>query len=157
TMSERILAAAGEVGPPMFTSTLVIAVAFVPLFMLTGVAGVIFSPMAHTYAFAVGGAILLALTWTPVLAERYLAAGVDESEEHNWLMRALQRLYRPLFDFDLRRPKMAVLLALTPVVLAFAGASQLGREFMPKLEEGNFWIRATLPMSISLEQSSRYV
>ena len=67
---ERILLAASEVGPPMFSSTLVIAVAFIPLFTLTGVAGVIFSPMAHTYAFAIGGAIVLALTLTPVLAER---------------------------------------------------------------------------------------
>ena len=67
-MAERIVAAAGEVGPPMFSSTLIIAVAFIPLFTLTGVAGVIFSPMAHTYAFAIGGAILLALTLTPVLA-----------------------------------------------------------------------------------------
>jgi cobalt-zinc-cadmium resistance protein CzcA len=61
----RILAAAAEVGPPMFSSTLVIAAAFVPLFTLTGVAGVIFAPMAHTYAFAIGGAIVLALTLTP--------------------------------------------------------------------------------------------
>ena len=54
----------------MFSSTLIIGVAFIPLFTMTGVAGVIFSPMAHTYAFAIGGAILLALTLTPVLAER---------------------------------------------------------------------------------------
>src|SRR6185312_11626704 len=76
---ERILLAASEVGPPMFSSTLVIAVAFIPLFTLTGVAGVIFSPMAHTYAFAIGGAIVLALTLTPVLAERALklAPGVE--------------------------------------------------------------------------------
>ena len=57
TAFERILAAAREVGPPMFSSTLIIAVAFIPLFTLTGVAGVIMSPMAHTYAFAIGGAI----------------------------------------------------------------------------------------------------
>ena len=64
---ERILLAAGEVGPPMFSSTLVIAVAFIPLFTLSGVSGVIFSPMAHTYAFAIGGAIVLALTLTPTI------------------------------------------------------------------------------------------
>jgi heavy metal efflux system protein len=67
---ERIREAAGEVGPPILSSTLVIGVAFIPLFTLTGVSGVIFSPMAHTYAFAIGGALLLALTLTPVLAER---------------------------------------------------------------------------------------
>ena len=58
--------------PPMIFSTLIIGVAFIPLFTMTGVAGVIFSPMAHTYAFAIGGAILLALTLTPVLASRGL-------------------------------------------------------------------------------------
>src|SRR5262249_10807379 len=61
TMKERIVAAAGEVGGPMAFSTLIIAVAFLPLFTMTGVSGVIFSPMAHTYAFAIGGAILMAL------------------------------------------------------------------------------------------------
>jgi cobalt-zinc-cadmium resistance protein CzcA len=157
TMPERIVAAAREVGPPMFTSTLIIAVAFIPLFTLTGVAGVIFSPMAHTYAFAIGGAILLALTLTPVLSAKLLPADLDEEEEHNWLMRALNRFYRPLFAFVFARPALAIFTAVAPVVLVFAAASHLGREFMPKLEEGNFWIRATLPMSISLEQSSQYV
>ncbi len=159
---ERILLAASEVGPPMFSSTLVIAVAFIPLFTLTGVAGVIFSPMAHTYAFAIGGAIILALTLTPVLAERGLSVGAGAQHEHehehdNLLMRALKRLYMPLFAFSLRRKRIAVGIGavFVTVVLILSGA--LGREFMPKLEEGNFWIRATLPMSISLEQSSRYV
>src|SRR5262249_29190000 len=72
TRFERLTRAAGEVGNPMFFSTLIIAVAFIPLFTLTGVAGVIFAPMAHTYAFAIGGSILLALTLTPVPADRFL-------------------------------------------------------------------------------------
>src|SRR5216684_3973586 len=72
TLAERILRAAEEIGSPMFFCTLVIVVAFVPLFTMTGVSGVIFSPLARTYAFAIGGAILLALTLTPVLASRLL-------------------------------------------------------------------------------------
>ena len=156
TMFDRIRTAAGEVGPPMFFSTLIIAVAFIPLFTLNGVAGVIFSPMAHTYAFAIGGAILLALTLTPVLASRGLSIS-GEDEHENWLMRALNKFYQPLFAFALRRKYIAIAIAVFPVVLAFAGGSLLGREFMPKLEEGNFWIRATLPMSISLDQSAKYV
>jgi heavy metal efflux system protein len=157
---ERILLAASEVGPPMFSSTLVIAVAFIPLFTLTGVAGVIFSPMAHTYAFAIGGAIILALTLTPVLAERGLSIGAAADHEHdhdNWLMRGLKRLYLPLFAFSLRHKRTAVGIGVTFVAVVLVLSTALGREFMPKLEEGNFWIRATLPMSISLEQSSRYV
>ncbi|HEY5284394.1 MAG TPA: efflux RND transporter permease subunit, partial [Polyangia bacterium] len=155
---ERVVAAAREVGPPMFTSTLIIAVAFIPLFTLTGVAGVIMSPMAHTYAFAIGGAILLALTFTPMLASRALAMHNEEIEEKESLvMRFLNRLYRPLFAFSLRRPKLAISIGVVPVAIALAASVFLGREFMPKLEEGNFWIRATLPISISLEQSARYV
>jgi cobalt-zinc-cadmium resistance protein CzcA len=155
---ERILAAAGEVGPPMFSSTLVIGVAFIPLFTLTGVSGVIFSPMAHTYAFAIGGAVILALTLTPVLAERGLKVGTLGDHEHdNWLMRTLKRFYLPLFAFSLRHKRAAVAIGAVVVVASLGAATTLGREFMPKLEEGNFWIRATLPMSISLEQSAKYV
>jgi heavy metal efflux system protein len=157
---ERIREAAGEVGPPILSSTLVIGVAFIPLFTLTGVSGVIFSPMAHTYAFAIGGAILLALTLTPVLAQRGLGRAGPDADAHshdNPVMRALDRLYQPLFAFALRRKRTAVAIGALIVVVSLVGASSLGREFMPKLEEGNFWIRATLPMSISLDQSAKYV
>jgi len=155
---DRVVAAAREVGPPMFASTLIIAVAFIPLFTLTGVAGVIMSPMAHTYAFAIGGAILLALTLTPMVASRALRMHHEEKEEdESTVMRALNRFYRPIFAFSLRRPKLAISIGVVPVVIALGASVFLGREFMPKLEEGNFWIRATLPISISLEQSARYV
>jgi heavy metal efflux system protein len=156
---ERIASAAREVGPPVFSSTLIIAVAFVPLFTLTGVAGVIMAPMAHTYAFAIGGAIVLALTLTPALSSRLLpmAAAEVEEEKDSRFMRAAHAVYARLFSFALQRPRLAILLGVAPVVLALAAAALLGREFMPKLEEGNFWIRATLPTSISLEKSARYV
>ena len=156
---ERIASAAREVGPPVFSSTLIIAVAFVPLFTLSGVAGVIMAPMAHTYAFAIGGAIVLALTLTPALSSRLLPVSEtqDEEEKESRFMRIVHRFYARIFSFALQRPRSAVLLGVGPVVLALAAASLLGREFMPKLEEGNFWIRATLPTSISLEKSARYV
>jgi cobalt-zinc-cadmium resistance protein CzcA len=174
----RIREAAAEVGPPMFSSTLIIAVAFIPLFTLTGVAGVIFSPMAHTYAFAIFGAIACALTLTPVLARLLLRASgpiegrpsqppdaeqaVAQDAEHeeepsNWLMRALDAMYQPLFAFALRRKGVAITLAALPVAAAFVVLSHLGGEFMPHLEEGNLWIRATLPSSIALDQSAQYV
>src|ERR1700690_571401 len=84
---ERVVAAAREVGPPMFSSALIIAVAFIPLFTLTGVAGVIMSPMAQTYAFAIGGSILLSLTLTPTLASRMLPVGSADHEKESLPMR----------------------------------------------------------------------
>jgi len=72
-------------------------------------------------------------------------------------MRSVHRMYAPLFSFALQRPRSAVLLGAAPVVLALAAAGILGREFMPKLEEGNFWIRAPCPPRSPLEQSARYV
>jgi cobalt-zinc-cadmium resistance protein CzcA len=155
TIGGRIRAAVSEVGKPMAFSTLIIGVAFLPLFTLTGVSGVIFAPMSHTYALAIGGAILLALTLTPVLASRFLPAQLEEKE--NFLMRFLHRAYAPLFDATLRKPKRALPLLLIPVFACIALYPLLGREFMPKLEEGNFWIRATLPLSVSLEEAGKHV
>ncbi len=163
TVIERIRAAAKEVGPPMFSSRLIIAIAFIPLFTLTGVAGVIFAPMAHTYAYAIGGATLLALTLTPALAksvlgnEKSIAKYDHDDNESNWLMRSLTKFYYPIFRFALKHKRRATVIGLTPVIIAFLSLTHLGGEFMPKLEEGNFWIRATMPTSISLQKSSEYV
>jgi cobalt-zinc-cadmium resistance protein CzcA len=155
SMKERIQGAAREVAGPMTFSTIIIGVAFLPLFTMTGVSGVIFSPMAHTYAFAIGGAILMALTLTPVLADRFVPAQQEEKE--GLIMRVLHRVYAPFFDAALKRPKAALAFALVPMLLCAVLYPLLGGEFMPKLEEGNFWIRATFPTSISIEQSSKYV
>jgi cobalt-zinc-cadmium resistance protein CzcA len=152
---ERIRVAAGEVGTPMAFSTLIIGVAFLPLFTMTGVSGVIFTPMAVTYAFAIGGAIVLALTLTPVLVSRFVPAKSEEKDTA--VMRALQRAYRPLFDATLRWPRLGLLAPAVVIGLCVALFPLLGSEYMPKLEEGNFWIRASLPMSVSMEQSSRLV
>ena len=154
-IKERVLTAAREVGGPMAFSTVIIGVAFLPLFTMTGVAGVIFAPMARTYAYAIGGAIIMALTLTPVLVHRFVPAETEEKE--NAIMRVLHRLYAPMFDFALRHTKIALALASLPVILCVALFPLLGREFLPKLEEGNLWIRATLPTSIAMETSAQYV
>ncbi len=153
--NDRILAAAGDVGGPMAFSTLIIGVAFLPLFTLQGVEGVIFSPMAHTYAFAIGGAIILAMVLTPNLA-RLLPLG--SHEEDNFFTRGITRFYSGVFRTGLRAPKRTVILGgLVPLVAVILAVPLLGGEFMPKLEEGNLWIRATAPLSVSLEQSALYV
>ncbi|HTP50601.1 MAG TPA: CusA/CzcA family heavy metal efflux RND transporter [Anaeromyxobacteraceae bacterium] len=155
TMIHRILAAAAEVGRPMAFSTLVIGVAFLPLFTMTGVSGVIFSPMAHTYAFAIGGAFVLAITLTPVVLSRALKAREEDRESR--VMQFLHRLYTPVIRAAIRKPGAAVAAALLPVLAGLSLFHFVGAEFMPKLEEGNFWIRATLPTSVSLEESTKYV
>jgi cobalt-zinc-cadmium resistance protein CzcA len=154
TMSERVLAGAREVGTPMMYSTLIIALAFLPLFTLVGVPGAIFGPMARTYATAISGGVLFALTLTPVLAAKFLPAHHEEKE--NFLMHFLHKVYNPFFDAALRSPKLALAVRTIPIFACIALFPLLGRDFMPKLEEGNLWIRATLPMSISLERSAEY-
>ena len=155
-MIERIEQSAREVATPMTFSTLIIGVAFLPLFTMTGVSGVIFAPMARTYAFAIGGAIVLALTLTPVLASQLIPAH-ERGEGQPRDARCSPALYNPMFDWVVRHARLAALLALVPILAPVFLFPMLGREFMPKLEEGNFWIRATLPMSISLDQSAKYV
>jgi cobalt-zinc-cadmium resistance protein CzcA len=166
SLRARIADAAAEIGGPMLFSTLIITLAFVPLFTMTGVAGVIFSPMAHTYAFAIGGAVVLSVALTPVLSGWLLRVdthgahreGHEEPHGHdNRFLRWVDGVYRPLFSFALRRRFAAIALALAPVGLAGGLLAAIGSEFMPKLEEGNFWIRATLPTSVSLETSARHV
>src|SRR5207248_1023522 len=125
TLKERIAEAAGEIGGPLFFSTLIITLAFVPLFTMTGVAGVIFSPMAHTYAFAIGGAVVLSVALTPVLAAWALRVdtesenreGREEAHGHdNRFLRWVDRVYRPLVELALRRRRLAVALALSPLI-----------------------------------------
>ncbi len=154
TIRDRVYSAAGEVGRPMAFSTLIIGVAFLPLFTMTGVSGVIFSPMARTYAFAIGGAIVMALTLTPAVTTYVLPPTTEEKE--SFAMRIMHRIYKPLFNAALRYRKSAVLFALAPIALCVGLFGLLGGEFMPKLEEGNFWIRATMPMSISLTEAASY-
>jgi cobalt-zinc-cadmium resistance protein CzcA len=153
-MNERVLAGAGEVGTPMMYSTLIIGLAFLPLFTLVGVPGAIFGPMARTYATAITGGILFALTLMPVLATKFIPAQHEEKE--NFLMHFLHKVYNPFFDAALRRPKLALAVRAIPIFACIALFPLLGRDFMPKLEEGNLWIRATMPMSISLEKSAEY-
>ncbi len=155
TIIERITASAREVGGPMLFSTLIIAAAFMPLFTMTGVSGVIFAPMAHTYAFAVGGAIVLALSLTPALASKVLRPGTEEREIR--IMQWLRAVYEPLASAAIHRPWYVAAASVLPVVFALIAFPWLGGEFLPRLEEGNFWIRATLPTSISLDQSAKYV
>jgi cobalt-zinc-cadmium resistance protein CzcA len=152
---QRVLNGASEVGKPMLFSAAIIATVFIPLFLLSGVEGVIFSPMARTYALAIAGAFALAVTLTPVLSLKLLKP--RQGERELLFMKALHRIYTPAADLALRWPRLSSAIALLLSGLCFVLFLFLGGEFMPKLEEGNFWIRATLPTSISLDQAATYV
>jgi cobalt-zinc-cadmium resistance protein CzcA len=150
---ERIQAGAREVGSPMLFSTLILAVAFIPLFTISGVAGVIFTPLAHTYALAIGGACLLAISLTPALSLQFMS--IAPAERESPVMQVLERIYAPWSRAAMRHPNWNLGLVLLLVGVGGGLASLLGGEFMPKLEEGNFWIRATLPTSVSMDESSK--
>jgi len=132
----------------MFYSTLIFIIAFLPLFTMRGVEGVIFSPMSHTYSFALTSAILLAVTLTPVLTSFLLRKGMKET--HNVVWEGFHRFYHNLFVRILRWPKLTLAIIISIMVAGLLQFNRLGGEFLPKLEEGNIWARATLPLTSSL-------
>jgi heavy metal efflux system protein len=143
--------ASSEVGGPMFHSTLIFIVAFLPLFTMKGIEGVIFSPMSHTYSFALIGAILLAVTLTPVMTSFLLHKGMKET--HNIVWEAFHRFYHNLFVRVMRWPKLTLAIIVLIMVGGLCQFNRLGGEFLPKLEEGNIWTRATLPLTTSLSNA----
>ena len=147
--------AAERVGKPIFFSAAIIIASFLPLFMLTGVEGHIFGPMAKTYAYAIAGGLLATFTITPALSALLLPAKVSEVETR--AVRWLRRTYRPVLQFALANRLLTIGGAGILGAAAILAAGTLGTEFLPHLEEGNLWIRATLPPSISLEASNGYV
>ena len=153
--SHAILSAAADVSRSIFFAAAIIIAAFLPLFTLSGVEGNIFGPMARTYAYALAGGLIATFTVTPALSALILPSHMAETE--TWIMRKLDRLYMPVLNWAIANRKIvmagAALLVLTTMVLA----RLLGLEFLPKLEEGNLWIRATLPPTISLQEGNAYV
>ncbi|MFL4969091.1 MAG: efflux RND transporter permease subunit, partial [Xanthobacteraceae bacterium] len=145
----RILHAASEVDKPIFFSVVITIAAFLPLFTMQGVEGQIFSPMARTYAYALIGAVIATFTVTPVLSSILLPAHVNEIE--TVLVRLLRGAYQRILVAAVRRYRLAALAGLAFLAVCGLLGLRLGTEFLPKLEEGNLWIRALLPPTITLE------
>src|SRR5713226_6632623 len=125
--------AAAEVSRPIFFSSAIIVAAFLPLFTMTGVEGKVFGPMALTYGLALTGALLLALTFSPVMASLVLKPQVKEHE--TIVVRGIRRVYSRLLHGALARPAMTVVLALAALAGTLCTVPYIGGEFMPKLEE----------------------
>src|SRR5215217_8270057 len=145
----RVLTGAAEVDKAILFSVGITIAAFLPLFTMQGVEGQIFGPMARTYAYALLGAVIATFTVTPVLASLLLPSKVNEIE--TFLVRFIRRLYEPALFFVVRRYRLGALLALVFLALCTVLGIRLGTEFLPKLEEGNLWIRAVMPPTITLE------
>jgi cobalt-zinc-cadmium resistance protein CzcA len=150
-----IFHAAADVNRSIFFAAGIIIAGFIPLFTLSGVEGHIFGPMAQTYAYALAGGLIATFTVTPALSSLILPEHVKETE--TFVVRVLHRAYTPVLSFSVRHKTIAVASAIILLALAGLAVRSLGLEFLPKLEEGNLWIRATLPSTISLEEGNTYV
>src|SRR5438552_4238082 len=153
--SHAILSAAADVSRSIFFAATIIVAALLPLFSLVGFEGNIFGPMARTYAYALAGGLLATFKITPALSVIILPSHIHETE--TWIMKKLDRLYVPVLNWAIANRKIVLTGAAVLVLMTIAFARLLGLEFLPKLEEGNLWIRDTLPPTISLQEGNAYV
>jgi cobalt-zinc-cadmium resistance protein CzcA len=147
--------AAAEVSQSIFFAAAIIIAGFVPLFTLSGIEGHIFGPMAKTYAYAIAGGLIATFTIAPALSLMLFPQEVSERETP--VVRALRRAYQPALEFVLANRIITFSGVALIALLAILAVRSLGLEFLPKLEEGNLWIRATFPQSVSLDDSDTYV
>ena len=143
-----IFISAIQVDKAILFSTAITVAAFIPLFTMQGVEGQIFNPMAKTYGYALAGALLATFTVTPVLSSVLLPQHIEEVE--TFLVRFLRNAYSPMLRRALSNIRVTVALGLGFLVVIGLLATRLGSEFLPHLEEGNFWIRANMPPTMGL-------
>jgi cobalt-zinc-cadmium resistance protein CzcA len=147
---QRILLFAKEIDRALLFSTLIMVCAFLPLFTMSGPEGQLFKPMADTYAFSLAGALVLAMTLTPVLC-MFLFKDFKPIEE-NVLVRFLKSRYLWQLRVCLKYRWTTILVMCSLIAGTACLLPHVGREFMPELEEGNLWIRGTAPLNITLER-----
>lgn len=153
--THAILSASADVSRSIFFAAAIIIAAFLPLFTLSGVEGNIFGPMARTYAYALAGGLLATFTVTPALSAIILPSHLRETETR--MVRWLHGIYMPVLRWAVANARLVMAGAVSLMILTVVAGHFLGLEFLPKLEEGNLWIRATLPPTISLEEGNSYV
>ena len=151
-LNQVILAAAKDVDRPIFYSVAVILAGYLPIYALSGPSGKLFHPMAETMSFALVGALILTLTLIPVLASYWFKNGVRE--KHNRAFEWMKRKYAAPLDWALNRPKTTIAIATLIFVATLLLVPFIGGEFMPHLDEGALWVRATMPYTISFEEAS---
>src|SRR5450432_3503134 len=152
-LTDVILTAAKDVDRPIFYSLAVILAGYLPIYALTGPAGKLFHPMAETMSFALVGALILTLTLVPVLSSYWFKSGVKEKQNRavNWM----KEKYAMPLDWALDHPKATMTIATLIFGASLLLLPFISAEFIPHLDEGALWIRATMPYTISFEESSK--
>ena len=143
--------AGAQVGKPILFAKVIIILAFLPLFALQRVEGRLFEPLALTMSFAVLGALFFTLTLVPVLCSALLKNNVLEKEI--WIIKKIEKFYMPILYWSIHRPKRVFLMAFYGLLFSLFLATFLGTEFLPEVDEGAIWIRATMPIDITLEDA----
>ncbi|MGA2245248.1 MAG: CusA/CzcA family heavy metal efflux RND transporter [Verrucomicrobiota bacterium] len=144
-----ILISALQVDKAIFFAALITVAGFVPLFTMQGVEGQIFGPMARTYGFALAGALIATFTITPVIASFLLPTRLKEAE--TIVVRLLHKVYNPTLRFALNHRFLIVGITIVFLAVTALVSQRLGSEFLPALEENNYWIRASMPTTLSLQ------
>jgi cobalt-zinc-cadmium resistance protein CzcA len=153
-LNEIILLAAKDVDRPIFYSVAVIIAGYIPIYALSGPSGKLFHPMADTMSIALVGALILTLTFVPVLCSYWFRKGVRERENKpfNWV----RQKYGGQLTWCLNHPKTTMLVSTGIFAATLLLVPFIGGEFMPHLDEGALWVRATLPYTISYEEASKF-
>ncbi len=153
SLSSVIVEAVAEMGRPILFSKLILLAAFIPLYTMQRVEGRIFRPMALTLTFALIAGTVFAIVVVPALASFALRGKIAGHE--SWIVRRLLRLYRPALDFALRSRMVVFGVALGLLLAGGVTFHFLGSEFLPKLDEGDLWVRTFAPQSISPSESAK--
>ena len=153
-LKDVLLIAAHDVDRPIFYSVAVIIAAYLPIYALTGPAGLLFRPMANTMAFALLGALILTLTIVPVVASFWFTKGVKDRP--NPVFEWIRGVYKVMLTACLRVPLITVLAGVAVFAATTLLIPTIGGEFLPHLDEGALWVRATMPYTISFEDSSAF-
>jgi cobalt-zinc-cadmium resistance protein CzcA len=147
--------AAAEVDRPLFYSVIVIVVSFLPIYVLSGPSGVLFKPMADTMIFALIGSLIVTLTLLPVLCSWLMRSGVRE--RRNAIFERIRAAYVRGLDRCLEWPRRTVAVSAVLLLASLLLFADVGAEFMPHLDEGALWVRATMPYTISFDESAKIV
>ena len=150
---EIIEEAAAEVDRPLFYAVAVIVASFLPIYVLAGPSGTLFKPMADTMVFALLGSLVVTLTLLPVLCAWFMRNGVRE--RRNAAFDAIQSAYTKGLDACLAHPWATTLGTVILLAASLLLVPRIGAEFMPKLDEGALWVRATMPYTISFDESAK--